>query len=203
MGFFHKPDGYRIYRAKSKDGHFKVVKTTKDVKTRAWDEPGMGEWCYKVTAIRGPKGKESHPTNTACVSVGMIKGPNDKIAVVPVMSGFRVANCLAPSPTPTMSEKDELLLKAIAAPNRTDGSRPVQLRVILGMKARVDVFILNTAGETVWHEAFDGQKGNNGMVWDVSNRASRKVASGIYSYVIRVDTGSKKALARGKILVIH
>ena len=104
------------------------------------------------------------------------------------------------SATPTASA---LLISALAEPNISRNSQPIDFVIDLGGNASIQLSLYTLLGEEVFSETILGNPGVNTIVWNLKNQSLATVASGIYIYVIEVNNGSETANKTGKVMVIH
>jgi hypothetical protein len=108
----------------------------------------------------------------------------------------------SPSVTPTPVIANALLSNVVAAPNLTDGQTPVRFLFTLGESAKVKLSLFTITGEEVYKTQVQGQAGNNSLVWPLENQGRQAVASGLYFYVLQIESGTVTLTRTGKIAVI-
>jgi len=107
------------------------------------------------------------------------------------------------SATPTPTVGTALLANVLAAPNLTDGQTPIHFLFTLGESAKVKLSLFTITGEEVYKTQVQGQAGNNSLVWPLENQGHQAVASGLYLYVLQVESGMVSLTRTGKIAVIR
>ena len=104
-----------------------------------------------------------------------------------------------PTATPTPSGRD---FNVVAAPNISHGE-PVRFLINLPQPSQVTLSLFTLAGEEVYQDSWQGNAGANSFLWPLQNQAHGTVASGLYLYLIRAQTGQGVETTTGKVAVIH
>jgi hypothetical protein len=163
---------------------------------------------YNGTLLQEWTSATAQDTNTGAAPCcgGSSGGNNDLVMAQNLRIVAGGTPTLTPAPeipaTPTPTVGTALLANVVAAPNLSDGQVPVRFLFTLGESAKVKLALFTITGEEVYKTETQGQAGNNSLIWPLENQARQTVASGLYFYVLRVESGTVALTRTGKIAVI-
>ncbi|HTC20975.1 MAG TPA: hypothetical protein VK859_09015, partial [bacterium] len=110
-----------------------------------------------------------------------------------------------PTSTPTASPTvgNGLLQAVVAEPNISREGKPIKLVVNLSEPAKINLTIVSLAGEVIYRDSLDGETGTNSLPWQLENQIHDTVASGLYIYLLQVNSRTSVATKTGKVVVLH
>jgi hypothetical protein len=108
-----------------------------------------------------------------------------------------------PVQSPTATPSNGLLQSVMAVPNLSQAGQPIRFELVLRGPASIRLSLYTVLGELVYETQVQGQTGLNIVNWELVNRASQEVASGLYLYTLQATGPSGSFMRMGKVVVLH
>ncbi len=199
-----------------KDGSGKIVSEMPEIPLRtgphtlSWDgmtgegeRVGTGAYVIGIYAT-----KPAFLRGYAAVTVNVVKGasalnrePDPGCERTPTPAVTATPLPVTATMTPTPNWTGPALGKVWAGPNSVETGQQVVFHTDLSRPARLTLWVLDSSGRVVEKTLYGGDTGGNRKIWMARSQGGKRLAKGLYIYIIEAFDGVNRETRTGKLVV--